>query len=422
MSDTEAGTHAESANTAHSNPQSTPVSPVAHQVVDPHPANSAEAAAYNPGTADPGRAGGIMDAWRKTLETTGEVNYEEPNVTPKKAAAKAAAEVVEPEAPAETEPEAEPEVEAEPVDQKPAKLTQAESRELIAQRVKLNQRFQRREQQQAQRFAQIEQQLQSKASEFAPLHDCMKAIEAGDFDGIAKALGAAMKDPELTDWSKLNTAALQAVQSPVYKRMRQLERVQQERDAEAQRQREQYETSQRQAAQQAEIAAWKTNLAEELTTSDEPLFAEIIEKRPQMVDALFSIQQAHFDPVSGETLSAADAGAELLKNVRADFKFWSELFEKHSDSEILASLGATGKAPKAKAATVSDRGASLERQTAKKTSGATAQVAAPARKPSKNISQAQTSGPSAVAPMNSDQLKKFFARKMEEEWREAPPR
>lgn len=400
--------------------------------IDPSTLSPAEAVAHNATTGNPTNQADIMSAWKKTIQEVGELD-------PEQDPAKVATDEDEPEAEAKpakpakatkaakAEEEAEPEAEADSDEEaKPAKLTQADNRALTQARIALNQRFQRREAAQMQRFQEREQQLQRMQQEhsatFQPLIDAARAIEAGDFDGFAKGIGGYLKDPALADWNKLNEVGLQAVQSPVYKRMRQLERQQAEALEQQRKQQEQQAQLQAQHAQAAQIQAWKDDLKDSCVAHEDPAIASLIESRPQLVDAIFNIQQAHYHQTGGDVLEPADAVAQLLTNVRNDFKFWSEYFESHSESPLLSGIQAASPKP----AKTAVRGATLERQTAKKTSGpkqpATRDAApAPAvrKSPPKSISQAQTSGASQIALKSDKEIKAHFERLIQQEWQQS---
>lgn len=389
------------------------------------PTDAQEAAAFKADSAlDPRLRADIQSAWNASIKEVGELDpeaeaskvAEEPKAASKPAAkAKPETEA----APEEQEAEAE-KTDAEAVEkleakQEKRKLTQAENRELMQARIAQNQRFQRREQAQAQRFAEREAAIAKAEAQhrslYEPLMRAKAAIEKGDFDGCAEGLG-------YKDWNTMQAEALEAVQSPVYKRMRQLEK-----DAEARRQQEleqqaQWQQAQAQQAQAAAIQEWKANLHDECVSDDDPAVAALVEARPNVVEALFAIQQKHFHTTAGDELSAHDAAVQFMYNVQEDYKFWSQFFEQHSESELLSGIREAATKPAKQA----NRGAILERQTAKKTSGGKAEVrdastaVAPAKKlPSKTISQTQTAGASALKPMTDKELMKHFAPLIQQE-------
>lgn len=380
----------------------------------------------------------IAAAWAKS-QAGDPVDRDVENVTPKQAAAAKAkpeaeapegeeeVEIAEAEVEGEEEPEAKPTPKAkvEVKGTKPEKLTQAESRALIEQRVEMNKRFQRRDQQWQANVAQREAQIQAASQEHEPMRAAIKLFEAGDLDGFATQLGLIAKDPSIKNWNGLNEAAINAVSNPMYKRMRQLERQTEERQAELAKQHTQYQAQQAQAAKDQEIANWKSSLADEANSDEDPAIGNLLTSRPQMVDALFSIQQRHFHESGGDTLPVRDAAIKLLSNVREDYKFWSAYFEEHSESDALSELLAEGvQAPKPPVNATVRAGRVLERQTTKKTSGGAPVAKTVAAKPNvakvvKNVSQAQTASASALKPLSEKQLLEKARREMEDEWRNA---
>lgn len=390
-----------------------------------------DVAAIDPSTLSPEAASGfkadsalapkqrseIFDAWSKVADQHDpEADPAKLDAAPAQAAPAKAKAKPEPEAEVEAEEEASAEEEEQEAAKPARKLTQAENRELMKARIAQNQRFQRREQAQEQRFAQREAQVAQKEAEFRaqyePLAKAKSAIESGDFDGFATALG-------YTDWNTMQGEALQAVQSPVYKRMRALEKEREAERAQLAQQREEYQKQQAQQAQAQEIQNWKANLRDECLSDEDPAVAELVEARPQIVDALFAIQQQHYHQSGGDLLPARDTVLQFCENVRTDFEFWAPLIE--ANPELFGSQAASAKA---KPAAQPVRAAVLERQTNKKTSGAAqapagvkpvAAVAKP-RAPSKTISQAQTAGASALKGMNDKELKAHYERLMQQEW------
>ena len=99
-------------------------------------------------------------------------------------------------------------------------------RDLIKEREKLREKEARREQYHARRAQALERDYQGKYNhlanveqKLAPLMDAAKAVEVGDFDGIAQAIGKFLGNEDVKDWKALNSEALKAIQSPMYKRI-----------------------------------------------------------------------------------------------------------------------------------------------------------------------------------------------------------
>jgi hypothetical protein len=366
---------------------------------------------------DPAKQVSIADAWKATVAKVGPVTYpdeeREARATEEPAAEEPeapAAEKPEPKkAKAKEEPAEEPETEEE---EEPARET-VTTRDLIKERQKLRARFERNEVAQEQKWQAkhrelvgLEQRVNKAAQDYAPLIRAAQAAEAGDFDGIAKSLGEFLKNEDMKDWNTLNGEALKAMQSPVYKKLRDLERQQAEaarqRDAQLQQQQQSYAEQQR----QVEIANWKRGIAAQLTEDEDVAIPAIIESRPQLVDAIFNIQQAHYDETGGDTLSARDAAVKLLENVRADFKFWSDFFEEHGESGVIKKLTGSQVAPKKKPAVTEGR---QRTETSERRGAAT-------RPAPKNVPQTQTAQAAALGNLSEKELKRITVLKMQEDF------
>lgn len=381
----------------------------------------------NPTTADPARQMSIKEAWSKVVAENGPVTYDQdPSDQDRNAAAQAVEEpateaTTEEENPAEEKPapakkakakeEPAPEPEEEEEEPEPAAAKETVGvRDLIKERQKLRERFERNERAQTQRFEakqrqlqEYEQKVQGAHQQLQPVMRAAQAIEQGDFDGFAKALGEVLRNEEMKDWNTLNSEALKAVQSPIHKELRALRQKQEDDRKEAERlrneqvQRAQFEQKQR------EVAEWKRGIAEELSGEEDAAIPAIVETRPELVDAIFNIQNHHYQTTNGEVLSARDAAVQLLTNVRKDFKFWSNFFEEHGESDIIKQLTGSQSAPKKKTAVSNgtQRTETSERRGAK----------AP-----KNVSQSQTAQAAALAPMSEKELKRWAVHQMEQDF------
>lgn len=298
-------------------------------------------------------------------------------------------------------------------DSEDRQLTPKESRALIKQRIEMNKRLERKEARLNKQWSEREAQVKAAEARVAQVDRLQAAVDAGDFDGIAKALG-------VESWNDLNTVALQNMQSPLYKQQRALEAKLKAKE-EADKQRETQLAQQRQAAEQAQaIAEWKKDLAAEVSNDSEPAVAALLKARPGLVDNLFAIQQHSFH-TNEDAPSAREAVEQLLPAIWAEHQTWTKFFEEHKDSKFLRSLLGIRSAPKT--VQVSDQATSkLERQTAKKTSGGPERRdAKPAPKPvsAKSISQAQLASASAQRPMNEKELKAHYEKLLADEWRAA---
>jgi len=385
-------------------------------VAVPEQLSAAVAQGLNPQSGDPGKQVSIREAWAATVAAKGPITYpdetaaavdpahverddtapepepEKPKPEPKKAKAK------------EPEPEEEPEEEEEP--EKPAAKETVTTRDLIKERQKLRERFERNEQAQMQRFRAEAHRLQTIEQKLQPLMRAANALEQGDFEGVAAGIGEALGNGEVKDWNTLTSEALKASQSPVYKKMRDLERKQAEdaklRDQQAQDQQRAYAEQQK----QHEIANWKRNISTELSVDEDPAIPGMLEARPELVDSILAIQHAHYHETRGDVLSPREAAVRLLKNVRNDFKFWSDFFSEHEESEAIKALTGSQSAPKKKTAVTEGR---QRTETSEKRGAAT-------RPAPKNVSQTQTAQASAIGQMSDAEKIKLAAIKMQQDF------
>lgn len=141
-----------------------------------------------------------------------------------------------------------------------------------------------------------------------------RALDADDFDGFAQALGH-------KDWNALNEKVINRFADPNYKRLQELERDKQQRE---QREAQQREQQIAQAKQQQELAAqaeYKQGLSATMAESSDPFVAAMADD-PAFVNAIFRIQEQHFD--GHETITAEEAvrlkpkdgGSPLLETLR----------------------------------------------------------------------------------------------------------
>lgn len=375
-------------------------------------------------TTQPERAASIKEAWAQVTAELGEpLPPGEAEAKPEESETEAEAEPEEKPAKAERgkdgkfakakkaeeKPAEEPEsVAAEPEeDEEPQERVGV--RDLVHERRKLREKFERRERQLEQTHQQQAQQLQQQWQRLAPLAEVAKAIEHGDFDAIASGLGKWLGNEDVKDWNTLNSEALKAIQSPVYKKMRDLERRQEqerrERDEQAQNARQQYE-SQRAQAQRRE---WIDNITDELSGDDDPAVSALIDARPEVSQMVFSIQKSHYDETDGEVITPRKALERVVANVKQDLEFWTTFLEEHAEASRFVRKITGAKAPAAKgnqeapipAANGDRKTATSERQGAK----------AP-----KNVSHTRAASASVVAPMSEKDLKAFYARKMESDF------
>lgn len=138
-----------------------------------------------------------------------------------------------------------------------------------------------------QRAQQIEAEAQAKVG---PAMRAQAAWDAGDYDGFAKALGK-------KDWNELNREAIGRFADPNYKRVRELETWKEQQEASA-RQAQQVQAAQQQEAQrQQAIAGYKAELSAGMKESTDRV-VRAFHDDPQFLDAVYAVQNEHFDGVA----------------------------------------------------------------------------------------------------------------------------
>lgn len=379
-------------------------------------------------TAEPARAASITDAWKATVAKTGPVTWPEEPKSEALQAAEAALEARK----TETEGEEKPEEAAAEKPPKPAKKAKAEvapveeteeeeapeeetvsAKDHIKARKDYRERYERRERAQTQRH---QQQVNFVRGEMAKVEHARQALspllragqmlEAGDFDGFAKGIGEALGNAEMKDWNTLNSEALKAVQSPVYKKMRDLERQaeqdRQERARAAEEQRAAY-TNQEQARA---IEDHKRGIVTELSDDEDPFIAALFEKRPAIAEQVYAIQKSHHDS-RGEVPPSRDATLEFLRNVHSELQFYNDLIESHADSDVVKKLRAK---PGGRQGTKTPEGSNAGPQ---KTATSERRTQKPAPK---NVPQSATAQAAAIPAMTDAEKFKYYGRLIEEDF------
>ncbi len=113
------------------------------------------------------------------------------------------------------------------------------------------------------------------------------AYDAGDYDGLAKLLGP-------KDWNALQEEMIAKISDPNYKRLRQLEQKEQEREREAEQRRI---AGERAAFQQKQLEARQiveARLSAQMKNSADPLVAALHDD-PQFIAAVIEVQRQNWD-------------------------------------------------------------------------------------------------------------------------------
>lgn len=175
-------------------------------------------------------------------------------------------------------------------------------------------------------MAEVQQIADKARAELGPLLEAKKALEAGDFDGLARGLGH-------DDWKTLQAETLKRFQSPEYQRVQQLERDLRERqareDAERKTQAEQRAQADQQKAREAYIDG---DLARELGAIEDEQVRGLAED-PAFRRAVFAIQDREWDEHARETIPVAEAAREVVSTARKQYAKLHKIFGGQAASE-----------------------------------------------------------------------------------------
>lgn len=160
----------------------------------------------------------------------------------------------------------------------------------------------------------------------------VEAWERGDFDGVAKAL----ENDDKANWKSLNSAGATKMRSPEAKRIAELEERERQREqAEQQR----ADDAKRQAAEQEQqqaVVAYKERLRGQMGESDNRI-VKALSKLPQFVDAVYLVQNEHWDRESADSIPKPDealnlpfGGRPLLDTAK---EMWQALSEAFGDPD-----------------------------------------------------------------------------------------
>lgn len=368
-------------------------------------------------STQPERAKSITETWSKVMDQLGPITDGDEAAEATEAAPEAEAEPApEPKASkakskaAEKPKEAEPEtVEAETPEEPPKT---AGVRDIIQERRRLRAAFEAREKQRDAEHAARMAELSARETKHAPLMKLASAVESGDFDDIAAAVGEFLGAKELKTWESLNDEALKQVRDPHYKRVRDLERKAAEREAQDAEARKQREAHEQQAQQVAAERQWKHGIVEEIAAHEDPALNAMIAKRPRLVDGIYAIQNEHWKE-TGEVMSATDAAAVQLGSVIREFVEWSDFVEAHPDSPIVRKFMGDRGTPKKPV--LSDHSAAQTSATGNPKAATSERRGGPSGPP-KNVSQAQVAEAAGTKPLSPAQIMAKYKRQMEHDW------
>lgn len=279
---------------------------------------------------------------------------------------------------------------------------QSERKEALAQQ---------RESQRHQAFQQRSTELAQREARIAPLERALQAVDDGDADAFAKLLGEARGDTELTDWNKLNDRILQNMQSPVYKETIKLKSQLAARDKAEAEQRRAYQEQQTRQQHEAQLHQYKEQLANELAEDTDEALPALVKLRPQLIEQIYQVQQAHYDRTGGEVLHPRMATEKVLKDVYGQLQSWAEYFESNKDSDLVRQImGDRGAIPEKNGS----QSATRKGKTEQNGNRDAASLAKPGAKVPTNISHSRTAEASAAGHLSPKELMKRAAKDMEE--------
>lgn len=372
-------------------------------------------------TTSPEKALSIREAWKSVEAEHGPVSFtdgdpvEAPVAETEEAKAKAAeAAKAEKKATKEAKAKADADEKEEPAE-KPLGV-----KDLVKEREKLREKEARREQYHQRRGQALERDYQAKYNHLAtveqklsPLMDAAKAVEVGDFDGIAQAIGKFLGNEDVKDWKALNSEALKAIQSPMYKRMRDLERQREDdRKTTAETQAQLQRVEQERAAK-AQVESWQMNITDELSEDDDPAVQALIKAKPDFAARVYAIQKAHYHKNDGDILPAREALASVaLNDVFAEIEFWNSFIEEHADSPVVQKFTSRRSGKNSEKTDGTRSAESSEKNGTRKTATSERRAGPPA----KNVSHTRAAEASPAIPMDDASIKRLFKSKMEQDF------
>lgn len=125
------------------------------------------------------------------------------------------------------------------------------------------------------------------------------AKETGDYDGIARGLG-------FKDWNELADDHIAKLADPNHKRLTELEKRLQEKERAEAEQAERYRQHQAQQQREQQVQGYKVEMSSAMKQSENPVLKELADF-PDVVNMLFAIQQANWDPVAQKTVTLEQA-------------------------------------------------------------------------------------------------------------------
>lgn len=167
--------------------------------------------------------------------------------------------------------------------------------------------FREYKRQQRELIAKERAELEKQKQEFTGTHgerltkaeSILKAIEAGDPEGFAQAVGT-------KDFNEFQESFIKRLADPNYKELRELQKWREDQQKQAEQQKKDQET-QEANRQRAELRSkWLGDLTEKGKTSKDRV-AQAMADDPMFLNVVFEIQKAHWDDSSKSTVSLEEA-------------------------------------------------------------------------------------------------------------------
>jgi hypothetical protein len=248
--------------------------------------------------------------------------------------------------------------------------------EVVQERRRLRREHDERGRKLNQSFAAREQQLQSTVQQVMPLVHAAECLQAGDMDGLARALAHFKGDASIADWKSLSREIERVAHVPGYSELRALRADQSRRDQMAHQQQQAHGQAQQQQARAAQEQQWVASIADDLTSDEDPAVADIVNVDPQFAHHVFGTQRRHHSE-SGEIMPPREAAKRVLGQLYKNVAGWQAFFQKHAGSawlkEVMRAGGSTGSAAKPASRTAPTRQAAPKQPPAKPSAAAASQ-------------------------------------------------
>jgi hypothetical protein len=361
--------------------------------VEPDPATTPDNNA-----TDQGRAVSVAEAWKAVQDKLGEIKPED-----NKAVLDAGGKLPTKEEPAKPAPKPEPEADEEPA------ATGNAQRDYVKGLAALRGQFERKHQKLDADMSARERAIQGAVQKYEPIHRAVSALlDSGDFDGFAEAISSAVGDDSIKTWNDLQQAALQSHGNPAIREVRKVKQqlaAKERADAAAL---EQARANQQAQAQQAQIRQWQETVSDEIASDEDPALPGLLEVDEDFAKYVFATQQNHYRQKNGEVLPTKAAAEQTLKGLYVKWQQWGEFFEKHKASPFVQKISGVQAADKKPAPGTGNRSAARQ---------GNGQFQ---KKPAPNVSQNRTAEASATGRLSDAEIKRKWAREMEQAARSDP--